>query len=120
MARQARIVIAVQNGKGTWQGHSPDSFFALTVLCKTSPQVLQLLLKLDQSLCGEIRSHMGDSETKLSEATQRPFWEQIFRQQVQADDGPGAPGKALPVINSHLLPLESCSRVDYHRRGSAR
>lgn len=61
-----------------------DGFFVLTVLCETSPQILQLLLKLDQSLCGEIRSHMGDSETELSEATQRPFREQIsdskFRQ----------------------------------------
>lgn len=27
-----------------------DGFFVLTVLCETSPQVLQLLLKLDQSL----------------------------------------------------------------------
>lgn len=60
----------------------------LTVLCETSPQVSQLLLKLDQSLCSELRSHMGDSETELSEATQGPFRE--------ADDGPGALGKAPP------------------------
>lgn len=73
-------------------------------------------MKLDQRLCDEIRSHMGDTETELSEAAQGPLWEQIADSKFRQMMALAPKGEVLPAIRSDLQQLESCSRKDHHRR----